>query len=211
MKRYAGDSMEIISSMFEEARNKYDNPIIFLDELDVSMARNGPSYITRIKNQFLTQMDGIGSWKKKVSMIGGTNKPWIIDVAIRRPGRFSETIFVPPPDYEARKEIFKIHTKKLVSKNMIAEDENALIEYLAERTEGFSGDDLRQLVQDAQKKPILDSIRGLGNRKLQQKDFERALSKRKNSVDPWFEEAKRACKMYKEDQLLEDILEYHRR
>jgi len=211
MKRYAGDSMQVISSIFQYARGNCENPVIFLDELDVSMARNGPSYVDRIKNQFLMEMDGIGSWKKKVSIIGGTNKPWIIDVPIRRPGRFSELIFVPPPNYEARKEILRIHTKNLVSKNMIAEDENGLIEYLAERTEGFSGDDLRQLVQDAQKRPILDSIRGIRDRKLYQKDFERALSKRRNSVDPWFNDAIRACKRYKEDGLLEDILEYYRK
>ncbi|MDI6799014.1 MAG: AAA family ATPase [Candidatus Aenigmarchaeota archaeon] len=206
IKRYSGDSLQIISSIFKYVENESENSIIFLDELDIYMKRGGSPYDARIKNEFLEQMDGISS-KRNFSILGATNKPWLIDPAIRRPGRFEESILIPPPDFEARKEILRIHMRDLISRNMIAEDVNTLTENLASKTEGWSGDDLRQLIKDSKKKGFLDYIRGNRNR-LTLKDFERVLEKRKPSVSPWFSEAIRACKRYGENDLLKEILEY---
>ena len=139
-------------------------------------------------------------------MLGATNKPWLIDPAIRRPGRFDKVIFVPPPDLEARKEILRIHMRDLIAKRMIDEDPEALIEDLAEKTEGWSGADLKQLVKDSKKKSLLDIIRGRGKDKLKRRDFEKILERQKPSTRPWFSEAVRACRRYGEDDLLEEIL-----
>ncbi len=204
IKRYSANSLRVISSIFDYAREKEDNCIIFLDELDVYMKRGGSSYDERIKNEFLQQLDGINS-ERKFSLLGATNKPWLLDPAIRRPGRFDERIFVPPPDYEARKEILRIHMRDLINKQMV-ESVDDLIERIAERTEGWSGADLKLLVEKSKKRNLLDLIRGR-KRKLTQKDFEKILEKQKPSTQAWFAEAIRACKRYGEEELLTEIEE----
>ena len=206
IKRYSADSLKFISSIFEYTKKEEENSVIFLDELDVYMKRGGSPYDVRIKNEFLQQMDGINSEKNNFCMLGATNKPWLIDPAIRRPGRFDKVIFVPPPDLEARKEILRIHMRDLIAKRMIDEDPEALIEDLAEKTEGWSGADLKQLVKDSKKKSLLDIIRGRGKDKLKRRDFEKILERQKPSTRPWFSEAVRACRRYGEDDLLEEIL-----
>jgi SpoVK/Ycf46/Vps4 family AAA+-type ATPase len=207
IKRYSADSLHFISSIFDYVRKENENSVIFLDELDVYMKRCGSPYDTRIKNEFLQQMDGITSEKRNFSILGATNKPWLLDTAVRRPGRFGGRIFVPPPDYEARKEILRIHMRELVSKQMIADVDN-IIENLASKTEGWSGADLKQLIEDSKKRGLLDIIKGNTKNKLTAKDFEKVLAKQKPSTKPWFSEAIRACRRYGEDDLLEEILEY---
>jgi transitional endoplasmic reticulum ATPase len=207
IKRYSADSLHFISSIFEYVRRENENSIIFLDELDVYMKRYGSSYDVRIKNEFLQQMDGITSEKKNFSILGATNKPWLLDPAVRRPGRFDNRIFVPPPDYEGRKEILRIHMRELISKQIIDEDVDSIVENLASKTEGWSGADLKQLIEDSKKRSLLDIIKGNSKNKLTAKDFEKVLTKQKPSTKPWFSEAIRACKRYGEKDLLEEILE----
>ncbi|RLI97312.1 MAG: hypothetical protein DRP00_04275, partial [Candidatus Aenigmatarchaeota archaeon] len=81
-----------------------------------------------------------------------------------------------------------------------------LIERIAERTEGWSGADLKLLVEKSKKRNLLDLIRGR-KRKLTQKDFEKILEKQKPSTQAWFAEAIRACKRYGEGELLKEIEE----
>jgi len=59
----------------------------------------------------LTELDGLEDLRD-VIVIAATNRPDIIDPALLRPGRFDRLIYIPPPDKEARKEIFRIHTRK---------------------------------------------------------------------------------------------------
>jgi len=208
MKRYGGDSLKVISSIFNYARENCTNPIIFLDELDSLMKRGSYSYDQRIKNEFLAQMDGVRTYENKPSLMGATNRPWLVDTAIRRPGRFNKLIFVSPPDLYGREQILRIHMDELIRDRLIAENVDELIEYLAGKTEGWSGDDLRQLVADSRKRGILDTIRGYRDRRLGRDDFERAYQKGHASTTPWFKEAIDGCKRYGEDYLLDDIMKY---
>jgi len=69
-------------------------------------------------------------------VIAATNRPDIIDPALLRPGRFDKLIYVPPPDKNARKEIFKIHLRNTPL------DGDVDLDYLAEKTEGYTGADI---------------------------------------------------------------------
>lgn len=69
-------------------------------------------------------MDGIES-REKVVIMGATNRPDILDKALIRPGRFDRLIYIPPPDTEARKEIFRINTLKMQVESNINLDELA--------------------------------------------------------------------------------------
>jgi transitional endoplasmic reticulum ATPase len=67
-------------------------------------------------------MDGIEG-REKVVIMGATNRPDILDKALIRPGRFDRLIYIPPPDYEARREIFKINISKMHIETIINIDE----------------------------------------------------------------------------------------
>ena len=82
----------------------------------------------RVLTQLLTELDGVETLKD-VIMVAATNRPDMIDKALLRPGRIDRIIYVPLPDKEARKEIFKIHLAKTPLRN------DVVLQDLAERTE----------------------------------------------------------------------------
>lgn len=208
IKRHVGDRERAVSQLFEYCRSLYENSVLFIDELEQLTLRNGPPYVQRIKDEFQIQMDGINSKKGFPVLIGASNKPWLIDTATRRPGRFDKLIFVPPPDFYEREQILRISLSRLLYKNMIEDDFETLVSNLAERTESFSGADLVSLVDFAKEKPLLEAIRGERVRRIRKEDFEDVLKTKKPSVTPWFSEAIRACKRYEEKDLLEELLKF---
>src|SRR6059036_1651149 len=142
LNKFVGESEKAIREVFRKARQA--SPcIIFFDEIDsVAPVRGsslGDSHVTeRVISQFLTEMDGLEELRN-VIIIAATNRPDIIDSALLRPGRFDRLLFVPPPDLEARKQIFKIHTRK----TPLAEDVN--LDELARKTDGYTGADIASL------------------------------------------------------------------
>jgi transitional endoplasmic reticulum ATPase len=83
-------------------------------------------------------MDGVGE-QKNIFFIGATNRPGMLDDALLRPGRLDSLVYVPLPDLEARKSVFKATTRKTpVAKNVN-------FSYLAKITDGFSGADIAEI------------------------------------------------------------------
>jgi len=142
LNKFVGESEKAVREVFRKARQA--SPcIIFFDEIDsVAPTRGssvGDSHVTeRVISQFLTEMDGLEELRNVV-IIAATNRPDIIDSALLRPGRFDRLLFVPPPDLEARKQIFKIHTRK----TPMADDVN--LDDLARKTDGYTGADIASL------------------------------------------------------------------
>ena len=142
LNKFVGESEKAVREVFRKARQA--SPcIIFFDEVDsVAPTRGssmGDSHVTeRVISQFLTEMDGLEELRN-VIIIAATNRPDIIDSALLRPGRFDRLLFVPPPDLEARKQIFKIHTRK----TPLADDVN--LDELARKTDGYTGADIASL------------------------------------------------------------------
>lgn len=167
--------------MFKKARMAAPC-VIFFDEIDsIAPARGtrlGDSGVTdRIVNQLLAEMDGIGTLKNVVVM-AATNRPDILDPALLRPGRFDRVIYVPPPDFKARVEIFKVHTKKI----KLADDVN--IEELAKRTEGYTGADIAALVREAAMLALREVIREGKVKPVSMRHFEEALKRVPPSLTP---------------------------
>ncbi len=114
LNKWVGESERAIREIFRRARQAAPC-IIFIDEIDAIAPARGSDVnrvTDRIVNQLLTEMDGITE-RGDVIVIGATNRPDILDPALLRPGRFDRVIYVPPPDKEARIEIFRIHAKNL--------------------------------------------------------------------------------------------------
>lgn len=110
--KWVNASQENIKNLFEEAKEKSPS-IIFIDELDAIIPNRDNSQVshmnTSIVNEFLAQMNNCG--EDGIFIIGATNKPNFIDSAILRAGRLDKHIYIAPPDYEARIEMFKLHLK----------------------------------------------------------------------------------------------------
>jgi AAA+ superfamily predicted ATPase len=135
---YYGNPERNLHQFFETARANAPCVMIFddLDSLAQDRRQIRESQMRSLVNQFLHEMDGIRSENQRVLVIGATNQPWALDPAFRRPGRFDQAIFVPPPDVPARAQIIALLAK---DKPMADFDTGALVE----ATEGFTGADLK--------------------------------------------------------------------
>jgi len=151
-----GESEANVREVFDKARSA--SPcILFFDELDaIARARGGSGGDAggagdRVMNQLLTEMDGINP-TKQIFFIGATNRPDIIDPALKRPGRLDQTIFIDLPDFPARVSIIKATLRKSPV------DPSVDFEYLAEQTHGYSGADLAGIGKVAAKIAIRMTI-----------------------------------------------------
>jgi len=136
-----------VRSLFQQAK-KYGRCIIFIDELDaigrVRGAGIGGGHDEREQtlNQILVEMDGFER-DSKVIVMSATNRPDVLDPALLRPGRFDRKVVLDLPDIKDREEILKIHCRG----KPLTLDVN--LREVAERTPGFSGADLANLVNEA--------------------------------------------------------------
>ena len=140
----------LIKQLFKLAREKKPS-IIFIDEIDAlcgSRDAPGANPLTLgLKTELLIQMDGVGSDNEGVLLLGATNLPWTLDPAVRR--RFQRKIHIPLPDEKARRQLFKISAEKME----VPLGKADYIE-LANMTDGFSGSDISNALQDALDVPI---------------------------------------------------------
>ena len=147
VKKYIGEGARLVREVFDLAKEKAP-AIIFIDELDAVAAKrlksstSGDREVQRTLMQLLAELDGFES-RGDIGIIGATNRPDILDPALLRPGRFDRFIEVPLPNEEGRKEILKIHTKRM------ALDEAADINLLSDLTDGLSGADLKAVCTEA--------------------------------------------------------------
>ncbi|GER39195.1 cell division control protein 48 B [Striga asiatica] len=144
---YVGEGEALLRNTFRKARLAAPS-IIFFDEADVIAAKrggnsNGSSTVgERLLSTLLTEMDGLEQ-AKGILVLAATNRPYAIDAALMRPGRFDLVLYVPPPDCEARHEILCVHTRKM----KIEDDIN--LEEIARDTELFTGAELEGLCKEA--------------------------------------------------------------
>ncbi len=146
LSKWVGESERGVREIFHKARQATPC-IIFMDELDSMVPTRGggmgDNQVTeRVISQVLTELDGLEELRD-VIIIGATNRPDMIDPALLRPGRFDRLLYVPQPDLEARKQIFKIH---LAGKPL---GKDITIDELAVKTEGYSGADILGVCETA--------------------------------------------------------------
>ncbi|HRU20754.1 MAG TPA: ATP-dependent zinc metalloprotease FtsH [Candidatus Paceibacterota bacterium] len=147
VEMFVGVGSSRVRSLFAAAK-KQQPCLVFIDELDSIGKTRGPAITggheerEQTLNQLLTEMDGFEQ-NDKIIVLAATNRPDVLDPALLRPGRFDRKIVINLPDIQEREEILKIHcrNKPLDSKVNLRE--------VAERTPGFSGADLANLVNEA--------------------------------------------------------------
>merc|ERR1712073_198146 len=132
-----GESEANVRDVFDKARGAAPC-VLFFDELDSIARSRGGSHGDaggagdRVMNQLLTEMDGINP-AKQIFFVGATNRPDIIDPALKRPGRLDTMVFIDLPDFAARVSILKASLRKSPV------DPQVDFEFLAEKTHGYSG------------------------------------------------------------------------
>ena len=144
---FVGIGASRVRDMFKQA--KMNAPcLIFIDEIDAVGRQRGAGLggghdeREQTLNQLLTEMDGFGA-NEGIIIIAATNRPDVLDPALLRPGRFDRQVTVSLPDKQARKEILAVHAKNKVL------DKSVTLDNLAQRTPGFSGADLENLLNEA--------------------------------------------------------------
>ncbi len=146
VQKFIGEGAKLVKEIFHMARKKAP-AIIFIDEIDALAARrmetgtSGEREVNRTFMQLLAELDGF-EHLGDVKVIGATNRLDILDHAVVRPGRLDRLIEVGLPDEEGRKEIFKVHTKKM---NM----QKVKMSELVKLTEFFSGAEVRAVCTEA--------------------------------------------------------------
>lgn len=175
LSKWVGESEKAIRQIFRRAR-MVAPAIVFFDEIDSIAAVRGsdPSgVIDRIVNQLLTELDGIQPLRRVV-VIAATNRPDLLDPALLRPGRFDKLVYVPPPDYKARVEIFKVHTRRMPLA------ENVDLHELAKRTDGYTGADIAAVCKEAVMLALRETftkVNSLQVTKVEMRHFVDALNK----------------------------------
>ena len=147
VEMYVGVGASRVRDLFDQAK-KVAPAIIFIDEIDAVGRKRGSGLggghdeKEQTLNQLLVEMDGFGK-AEGVIVLAATNRPDILDPALRRPGRFDREIYVGRPDSKGREEILKVHARD----KKLGEDVD--LHKIALTTQGFTGADLQNLLNEA--------------------------------------------------------------
>jgi transitional endoplasmic reticulum ATPase len=206
---WLGQSEKRLHQVFQRAR-ALAPAVLFFDEVDALGGRRSAlrheSYRTLV-TQFLAELDrAVGGGREALLVLGATNAPWDVDAAFRRPGRFGDVLFVPPPDLRARVEILKL---KLAGKPQRDID----VAELARRSELYSGADLAHVVDLACETALARALEESGGsiRPLTTDDLLTALGRVRPTTREWFVAARNFATYANEAGQYNDVLEYLRR
>ena len=147
VEMFVGVGASRVRDLFARAR-KNAPCIVFIDEIDAVGRKRGSGQgggndeREQTLNQLLVEMDGFGN-EETIIVIAATNRPDVLDRALRRPGRFDRQVFVDRPDIKGRKEILEVHARG----KKFAPDVN--FETVARKTVGLVGADLANILNEA--------------------------------------------------------------
>jgi SpoVK/Ycf46/Vps4 family AAA+-type ATPase len=200
---YVGQSEQNLHDIFVAARRRAPT-VIFFDELDAlgrKRTQLSGDAMRNTVNQLLSELDGMESANENIFVLGATNHPWDIDVALRRPGRFDRTVLVLPPDAAAREVIFRTH---LLDRPIASID----VQRLAALSDGLSGADIAHVCETAAEKALVDAMRSSDLRMIEMRDLEAALAEVRPSLGSWFETARNVVTFAGRDGSYDDLRDY---
>ena len=205
LNMYFGNSEANLHALFEQARRNAPC-VLFFDEVDALGASRTDmqhSVGRTIINQFLAELDGVQCSNEGLLILAATNAPWHLDPAFRRPGRFDKIVFVSPPDESAREEILRV-----LLRDKPVED----IDYgcVTQKTEKFSGADLKAVVDRAVEKKLTDTMRSGIIQPLTSKDLLNSAQTVAPSTAEWFSTARNYALYANQSGTYDDIVKYLR-
>ena len=200
---FIGQSEKNLHEIFETAR-RHAPCVLFFDEVDAlgasrSDMRHSAGRLTI--NQFLSELDGVASDNEGILILGATNAPWHLDTALRRPGRFDRILFVPPPDAAARAAIFRILVKGKPTSDID-------FDHLAKKTEGFSGADLKAIVDGAVESKLRDAMKEGVPKPIATRDIAAAIGGQRPTTKEWFSTARNYALYSNQGGMYDEILKF---
>jgi SpoVK/Ycf46/Vps4 family AAA+-type ATPase len=203
LNMYIGESERNLAAIFEKAR--HSRPcVLFFDEIDaLAFARSKAQseHTRQVVNELLSQLDGFGADNQDVLILAATNMPWDVDSAMKRPGRFSRQVFVPPPDEAARAHIVQLKLHGVPHEGV---DAHAI----AKATPHFSGADIEGLVEMAKDFVLEDHVTNNVERSITQADLLRAAKDARASTLDWLRTARNLVKYAGADDSYGEVEQY---
>lgn len=184
LSKWVGESEKLIKQLFEKARSSKTS-LIFFDDFDsLGMQRQDDgNHNNKIIVELINQMDGFKKNQNTIVLLAATNKPWMIDSALMRPGRFEHHIYVPLANHDAR--------IILIKKNLgeVPVEEGLDYDRISDLLKGYNGADIVSVVKGAKVRALQRSKEMLdkgedGTSPVSEIDFEEAANAHKSSVDP---------------------------
>lgn len=201
---YIGESERKLHAIFEQARRTAP-AVLFFDEIEAIGGKRQHSReatSAKLVSQFLTELDGFSQNNHGVLILGATNVPWAVDAAFRRPGRFDRVLFVPPPDEGARRAILDLQLQGRPIADAI--DGSAI----AKLTSGYSGADLRNLVETAVDEAIEQSIDAGREVPLTLVHLRNALKDTRATTLEWLTTARNHARYANQGGQYDEVLEF---
>lgn len=175
---WVGDEEKHIRQVFTAAR-KHPSAVIFFDDFDALGKMRGDSrepWCDRLMAELLIQMQGVETYDGTLLVMAATNRPWMLDSALMRSGRFSSKILVPLPDRDAREWIFRNRLSK------VPHSDNLDYRMMADATKGYSGADVEEVCNKAKIMRVIAVSKGDKIRTIIQEDVARAIKEVPSSV-----------------------------
>lgn len=204
LSMWIGESEKRLAHAFEQARAQKPS-VLFFDEIEALAARRRfaeGDHKSSMVSTFLNEFDGFSSANEGVLVLAATNVPWAIDPAFRRNGRFDRSLFVPPPDRLARKAIFDIELQGRPVEDGI--DTGTL----AEKTSGYSGADITNIVETACELAIEDSLDRDKVTPVSTRHLVAALGEVRPTTLEWLAQARNYAKFANEGGLYDDVVAF---
>lgn len=207
MDKYVGESEKKVREVFELAREK-QRAIVFIDEIDAvatSRDQSSEGYERRLVNELLSQMDGVSTGDDGILVLAATNRPWEIDRALLRGKRFTDSVFIPHPDFDARKALFQLQLESTPTTEVDYDE-------LAEASLGFEAARIADACNEAGLQVIRSNLKDESSEeklKITMDDLRNALaSKRADLILPgWYSDALRELRERGQSEQFQDFVQ----
>ncbi|GMV96755.1 MAG: hypothetical protein AMXMBFR83_11150 [Phycisphaerae bacterium] len=168
LSKWVGEAEQNIRKLFEAAKAE-PQAVIFIDEIEALVPRrqhDTSSVMQRVVPQILQELEGFDRKEARCLLfVGATNRPWLLDEAMLRPGRFDSRVYIPLPDAPARYKLLEMY---LAKDRPLAEDVD--LGALCDRLEGYSGADIKNIADRAAAIPFMEAIGGREPREITLRD-----------------------------------------
>lgn len=179
LSKWVGEAEQNVQKLFDAATSEAKS-VIFIDEIEALVPRrksDGSSVMQRVVPQILQELEGFDrKGDRALLFIGATNKPWMLDEAMLRPGRFDTRIYLGLPDPPALYRLLEIY----FGDRPLSDDVD--FSRLCDRLDGYSGADIKNIAQQAAAIPFMESVAGAEPRPIAMKDIEKVIESTPPSV-----------------------------
>lgn len=181
MSKWVGEAEQNVKKLFDAAKAEKSS-VIFLDETEALIPKrksDSSTVMQRVVPQILQELEGFDRGADRALLfIGATNKPWMLDEAVLRPGRLDAKVYVPLPDAPARFRLLEIY----FDGRPLAEDIDFGV--LCDKLEGYSGADIKNIAQESAQLPFMEAIAGAEPRAINMQDITAVIAANPPSVHP---------------------------